>query len=1090
MKRLEILFTLLVVLALGAFAPASAQTSKGFVTGTVEDPNGAGIANASIKITNLTTGVSRDTVADSSGSFRLDAVDPGAYTLEVSAQGFKTAKLDKIEVNAAQTLNLPIKLEIGSPTEEVVVSAGNEVVVQSSDGARVNTLGEREIRDLPVLGLNPVNLVFTLPGVADVGGANGVAAGFVQGTEFSINGLRPRGNNQLIDGLDNNDNSITGQVYQPTVRDAYSQVTVLGGDYSAEFGRAGGAVVNVITRSGSNQFHGSAYDIIQNSAFDALTPGQKSQSELTEVPQFSQNTFGFSLGGPVMKNKLFFFGTFQADLVRAGSVAGRAIVPTQNGLNQLRALFPAGASANLDQYLAIVGDLRGQTNLVNVPLGGGRPDIEFGTATRFSAQPVNTYDYLARVDWTSSDKNSASFRYLANKQLFTNQFPDPSSGAAGSQFPGFEIDVPSLTQNMFISDTYVFSPRTVNEARFGYGRFNLFFGPRDVALATGGPQFAFAGTTISTVGLSALFPQGRIFNNWQLQDTLTHTHGNHTIRVGTDIFWQRAKQFVPINTRGTLTFAAGGGFPTFGNFVDSFSGVGSGAAAKVFGPGLDYPNVTTYAVFINDAWKIRPNLTLNLGLRYENFGAVANNAPFPAFTGFDAPLQTRVEQQKDNNNFGPRISFAWSPHFENGWVGTVVGRDKTVIRGGFAINYDVFFNNILSNIMATSPNALGTTVTGANFGGRGIPNFTEAALPSTLVANPQAGQNVIPSDLRNPQTYVWNFGIQRELPGHNVLDVAYVGTRGTHLFINEQLNPGLPGSLNLNGRVFATRGSVISRTNGGDSHYHGLQMRLERSFRERFLYRATYTFQKTIDNTNSEIFATTGGNSVGSDSNNRRVDLGVSDFDVPHIFTLSGLWDIPGVGSGFWKELTGGFQFSGIWRYQSGNVSSPFVTGFDLNGDLSGTNDRPSIANPSAPATSVGFGNALAAAQGCDASGTGFFDINCNPVTLNDVRYLVDPSIRTNIAGRNTLRAPGYNTFDMSLQRSFKIPFTPWEEDRFEIRFDYFNVFNTPIFRFEVGGLSDGDVTNPNFNRPDLNSGVSVGTSGARSGRLQLRYVF
>jgi hypothetical protein len=290
--------------------------------------------------------------------------------------------------------------------------------------------------------------------------------------------------------------------------------------------------------------------------------------------------------------------------------------------------------------------------------------------------------------------------------------------------------------------------------------------------------------------------------------------------------------------------------------------------------------------------------------------------------------------------------------------------------------------------------------------------------------------------------------------------------------------------------LFATRGSVISRTNGGDSHYHGLQMRLERSFRDRFLYRATYTYQKTIDNTNSEIFATTGGNSVGSDANSRLVDVGVSDFDVPHIFTFSGLWDIPGVGSGVWKEVTGGFQFSMIWRYQSGNVSSPFVTGIDLNGDLSGTNDRPSIANPLAPATSVGFANSLAAGQGCGASATGFFDINCNPVTLNDVRYLVDPSIRTNIAGRNTLRAPAYNTFDMSLQRSFKIPFTPWEEDRFEIRFDYFNVFNTPIFRFEVGGLSDGDVTNPNFNRPDLNSGVSVGTSGARSGRLQLRYVF
>jgi hypothetical protein len=359
------------------------------------------------------------------------------------------------------------------------------------------------------------------------------------------------------------------------------------------------------------------------------------------------------------------------------------------------------------------------------------------------------------------------------------------------------------------------------------------------------------------------------------------------------------------------------------------------------------------------------------------------------------------------------------------------------------------------------------------------------------VANPQAGQNTIPVDLKNPQTYVWNFGIQRELPGHNIVDLAYVGTRGTHLFINEQLNPGIPGSPNANGRAFATRGSVISRTNGGDSIYHSLQARLERSFRNNFLYRATYTFSKTIDNTNSEVFATTSGNSVGSNPFDRSADRSVADFDVPHVFTLSALWTIPGVGkSGFVKELTSGFMLSGIWRAQSGNVESPFVFGVDLNGDLSGTNDRPAIANPNAPATSVGFGNALAGNFGCGASATGFFDLNCDPVALNAVRYVVSPTIRTGIAGRNTLRAPGYNTFDMSLQRSFKIPFTPMEEDRFEIRFDYFNVFNTPIFRFETGGLSDGDVTNPFFNQPNLNSGISVGSTGARSGRLQVRYVF
>src|SRR5678815_3496299 len=164
--------------------------------------------------------------------------------------------------------------------------------------------------------------------------------------------------------------------------------------------------------------------------------------------------------------------------------------------DRLRSLFPAGASPNLDRYLGIVGALRGTTSFVNVPLGGGRPDIPFGTATRLSSQPVNTYDYLTRFDWTSSAKNSASFRYLATKQVFSNQFPDPSTGVTGSQFPGFEIDVPSLAQNFYVSDTYVFSPRTLNEFRFGYGRFNILFGPRDQDLINSGAQFLFSGSTI------------------------------------------------------------------------------------------------------------------------------------------------------------------------------------------------------------------------------------------------------------------------------------------------------------------------------------------------------------------------------------------------------------------------------------------------------------------------------------------------------------------------------------------------------------------------------------------------------------------
>jgi len=300
------------------------QTSKGFVVGTITDPNGAAIAGATVKATNTATGVSRETSSQEDGSYRFDAVDPGTYKVEATAAGFKTATRDVV-VAAAQTAEAVFPLEVGNPSEIVTVTSGSGVELQTQDGARVNTLETRQITELPIQGLNPVNLVFTLPGVVDPGP---LAGGFVQGTEFSVNGLRARANNQLIDGLDNNDNSITGQFYQPVLRDGYNEVTVLNSNYSAEYGRAGGAVVNVITRSGTNSFHGSVYDVIIPSKLSALSPFEKAGLGLTKKPVTIENDYGFSFGGPIIKNKLFFFSTIQWSPFRAGGVTSSPVVPS------------------------------------------------------------------------------------------------------------------------------------------------------------------------------------------------------------------------------------------------------------------------------------------------------------------------------------------------------------------------------------------------------------------------------------------------------------------------------------------------------------------------------------------------------------------------------------------------------------------------------------------------------------------------------------------------------------------------------------------------------------------------------------------
>jgi Carboxypeptidase regulatory-like domain len=1089
MAKMKYVSACTILLVLVLVPTALGQTSKGFVVGNVTDPNGASVASATVKVTNTATGITRETTSQQDGSYRFDAVDPGTYKVEVSAAGFKSAAREVV-VAAAQTAEASFPLEIGNPSEVVTVTSGGSAVeLQTQDGARVSTLETRQITELPVQGLNPVNLVFTLPGVVDPGP---LAGGFVQGTEFSVNGLRARANNQLVDGMDNNDNSITGQFYQPVLRDGYNEVTVLNSDYSSEYGRAGGAVVNVITRSGTNEFHGSVYDVIIPSKLAALSPFEKAGLGLTKKPVTIENDYGFSFGGPIIKNKLFFFSTIQWAPFRAGGVTSSPVVPTAEGFAQLRALFPAGASPNLDRYLATIGDLRGTTGVFTVPLGGNRPAIPFGTATRTSSQPVDDTQYLFRVDWTPNSKDNIAVRYLADDQTFSNQFPQFTT----LQYPGTEVDVPSLIQNAYINWTRTLSPNTTNEFRFGYGRFNVLFQYRNADLLTAPPQILFGGSAsrVTGIGPDPTFPQGRIFNNYQFQDTVSHTVGNHTFRAGFDVMVQRAKQFVPINTRGTFTFtnnAAGGGveaFPGFGNFVDDFSGTQGNFAAKVFGENVDHPDVTNQAYFINDNWRVRPNLTLNLGLRYELYGVAQNAAPFPAFCGFGVPLLTRCEVDRDKNNFAPRVSFAYTPK----WGKKLFGEDQTVIRGGFAVNYDIYFNNILSNTIASSPNAIGITTRGATVGGRGFANASSTLPTVTPPPSPTATQSTVTTNLHNPKTFVWNFGIQRQVAWNMIFDVAYVGSRGIHLFLNEELNPVNPAT---GLRIHPERGPIQPRTNGGDSNYHSLQTRLERGFHNGLLFRFAYTYSKAIDDVNSEVFVTSGGSSRASDLlglfGGRRADRSVASYDVPHAANVTFLYDVPTLGENkFVRGLTSGFTFSGIWRIQAGAVDTAYLNGIDINGDGVATNDRPALNNPNAPRNSVAIANVF-----CDeVSPTGYCRNDfVTPIALSEARFVVDPNIRTGLVGRNTLRAPYFNRFDVSLTKAIKVPFTKWESDKFEIRMDFFNVFNHPIFTWDaasVGGNSDGDVFNTFFNQPELNGGPNTTLRSFRSGRIQLRYSF
>ncbi len=410
-------FKLLVPVAFGtvfvfATAPGSvlAQTIKGSIAGNVTDSTGAVVPGATVKATHIETGAAREAVTDADGNFRIDALDLGTYRVAIRATGFKATELTNVLVRSAQVTTADTKLEPGQVTETIEVTETVGVELQKQDGSRSGSILPREITELPIAGLNPIALALTLPGVV----APSAREDFTNGVGFSVNGNRPRGNNFLLDGQDNNDTSIAGQAFQPINRDAIQEVAVLEGNNSAEFGRAGASVTNVITKGGTNSYHGTASWLVQSQILNALSPGDQIAG-LTSPAVFTEQTFGFALGGPVMKNKLLFFVSPQWDRFRSTTNGDRLTIPTQNGVDTIRALADQGRiqRRNADLLIGALGDVRGQTNTFTRSIGGGRPPIEFGIVTRLGvAQRSDDTQWASRFDWLATSQDTVSFRYF------------------------------------------------------------------------------------------------------------------------------------------------------------------------------------------------------------------------------------------------------------------------------------------------------------------------------------------------------------------------------------------------------------------------------------------------------------------------------------------------------------------------------------------------------------------------------------------------------------------------------------------------------------------------------------------------------
>ncbi|MET0650281.1 MAG: carboxypeptidase regulatory-like domain-containing protein [Pyrinomonadaceae bacterium] len=1160
----RILFASLVLCLFAA--SAFAQTSRGTVSGIVKDPNGAAIAGANVTLLNTETTVSRSTTTNEEGFYRFDAIDLGNHTVTINATGFGELVKTNVIVNANQTSTVDAQLAVGGQQITVDVTAEAGALLQTEAPVRGGNISTRQVSELPFAGRNPTALALTLPGVTT--NRTGVGIG-----TFVINGARGRSNNFLIDGTENNDISVAGQGLQITNPDAIQEVSIQTSNYDAEFGRAGGGVINTITKAGTNEFHGTLSYLLDSRVDDATTSSESFQTSVQDngLPFGIQNIFSGTIGGPLYlprfgeggrsvidgRNRTFFFVAYQEDRQRYVAGGTTLTTPTAAGRATLQSLFPAGTNPNVDALLnftantvgtgapffVALGAAPGTTTTSSTtcdasgnPTAGNRPCVQFGTFA-LASQVIDTNKQgQFRIDHKVSDTNQLSGRFIFDRSDIPNASPS---------FPGFGADQVERYYSFLVSDTHVFSPVFTNEIRLAYNRIQFQFPLQDPGGPAGTfPRIVFNGLTVSSLGANQAFPQGRTANNYVVQDTATYVRGNHTFRGGVDFLRQISTQAAPFAPRGIFTYAASTGYNSLGNFVDNFGGGGN--VQRDFGSAIYFPALYRTAAFFQDRWKASNSLTLTLGLRYEYFGTPFNTLKTPAYTGlfninpvtFTGPYSEPNQVVADRNNWAPTVGISYSPAFTQGLLGTFFGERKTVIRAGYQIGYDSFFNNIASNAATSSPNLIATVLTSQATAAnpRGLASFS-AQGPTVPNLNPRSAQTLIAPDLVNPYYQRWSVGLQREL-GYNIaMDVSYVGSGGRKLYINEDANPqvrpelrvtpaGYTGPTNctvggnitaaqatpgfpagspcpITGRLDNLQGTRTVRTNGGSSSYHAGQLEVRRRFAGNFLLTGSYTFSKLISNAD-EVFVVGVGQTApsvfaipavfGGD----RLDRGLSQNDRTHRAAFTYVIESPFFRDqrGFVGHLLGGWQLSGVTTFESGQ---PFTVANGLDSDgIGGANDRPTYN----PAGQAGV-RAVPVVNSTTGAITGYVNPDAGGATIDPAtaRYIVNPAYiigasasvpRVGNLGRNTERSPGINNWNMNVHKRTRVT----EGTSIEFRTEFFNIFNHPQYLTgsvspfsPTGGLivtnaasgAAGQFLNPNTVNTD---------GGGRVIRYQLKFLF
>ena len=1024
-------FVSVIVLGLTVFGSVFAL-AQGIVTGSisavVQDPQGAVVAGAKVSAKQLATNREYKTETNSAGLVALRDLPPGAYSFRIEAKNFRPFEATNLTVEVGQNTALAIvTLQLGTATETVTVESAPPLVESTSDQIS-ETFSAEKVSSLPV-GNTFDSLALFLPGVATAGDAS---FSNNNGAEIAVNGERARANNFQIDGQSNNDNSIAGPSIDFGNQDAIAEVQVVT-NYDAQFGRNTGAVVNYVTKAGTNQFHGTGYEFWQGSIFDSLENQEKSPlfgfcpsgvspstgCTAPKVPGFVDNRFGGSVGGPIKKDKIWFFGSSNIERQRfAGSPNSSApgLVPTPAGVTQLQAAFPGSPIGLVETTIGPNAVATGNptfTNVQNVlvtnqidpatgaafpcPAGSagtnGCTAIQFGQISRFVPTPFNDYEATGRVDFKLSDKDNFFGRYVYQKT-----FNGGVNFGNGIDVGDYQ-DIPALSQQIGLDWARNFSNTFVNQVRFSYSRSSVFFQeqsfptcnsntptdcPTDVALIGAAAQDSVS------FGVFAGFPQGRIINVYQLQDNASMLKGHHSIKFGGEFDQQRSPNvFLPLNN----------GLFVFSSFSDVIANNPLETQVALGSPILPFSEYDL-GLYVQDDWKVKTNLTLNLGMRWDWYQQAVNllhqrsvaqeKGPLPLWST-NLPLnQTTVPSVPNQlRNFAPVVGFAWTPK--------ILGNDKTVVRGGFRIAYDPAYYNLFLNVATSAPSVnlatLGPVVGGPStglpttgvFGTQVIP-FLQPLAP---VGNPGfANQTQVPSNFRNPYSEQWNFGFQHSFTSRIVGEVRYVGNHGVHEFQELNGNPALgpliaagfqnviPAGLTpcttsgtpgfQAGNVNCNFSNVIQYGNTASSNYNGLQSELRIAGWRGLSATASYTYSKTIDNA-SEVFSTlAGGNTLAYAQNPfapGAPERGNSGIDFPHIVGVTLVYNLPFYKGqhGFAGHLLGGWQVNTTYRYTSGQPYTTiqrFVNGSlcDPNADFGGRFDacRPILSNASLPLTSVG----------------------------------------------------------------------------------------------------------------------------------------